>query len=371
MTATPLPRRRPHSRGFSLIELMVGIVVGLVGMLVIYKTVSVWDASTRTTTSGGDAQAAGTLAMFNIEREIKAAGMGFGVATPNIMGCSVSANDTLGKLFDFRMVPVEIVRDPVLPDTLNVLYGNSSFFVDAATFSAPSTANTKYMTRRIGFRKGDVAIVAGPSATDGCQLVQITDNTSPDGHSVTHLGGNYTPDPAYGTAITAAHYNGALAPMLYSVGTMYNLGPGPTLSQWAINTGSVLTRKDLLQGGAAGEVANGVIDMRAEYGVGDKSAGTLTWATVAPADWTTVLAIRVALLVRSSQFEKPSGNPAAGIPTTPVPPTWGAPAKPFVMKNLGGGLDSHAPGDAVPDNWRYYRYRVYEKVIPLRNVLWG
>ena len=27
--------------------------------------------------------------------------------------------------------------------------------------------------------------------------------------------------------------------------------------------------------------------------------------------------------------------------------------------------------DAVPNNWRFYRYRVYERVIPLRNVLWG
>jgi len=27
--------------------------------------------------------------------------------------------------------------------------------------------------------------------------------------------------------------------------------------------------------------------------------------------------------------------------------------------------------DAVPNNWRYYRYRVYERVIPLRNMIWG
>ena len=40
------------------------------------------------------------------------------------------------------------------------------------------------------------------------------------------------------------------------------------------------------------------------------------------------------------------------------------------MTDLDGG-DAYGNNDAVPNNWRYYRYRVYERVIPLRNMLWN
>ncbi len=43
------------------------------------------------------------------------------------------------------------------------------------------------------------------------------------------------------------------------------------------------------------------------------------------------------------------------------------------MTNLDGTADSFAgaPNNPDPNNWRFYRYRVYEKVIPLRNMIWG
>jgi type IV pilus assembly protein PilW len=46
----------------------------------------------------------------------------------------------------------------------------------------------------------------------------------------------------------------------------------------------------------------------------------------------------------------------------------------FTMIDVnGGGADSFAgsPTTADPNNWRYYRYRVYERVIPLKNMLWA
>jgi type IV pilus assembly protein PilW len=45
-------------------------------------------------------------------------------------------------------------------------------------------------------------------------------------------------------------------------------------------------------------------------------------------------------------------------------------AKPFLMTNVDGTADA-GPADTTPNNWRNYRYRVYERVIPLRNLLWG
>ncbi len=41
------------------------------------------------------------------------------------------------------------------------------------------------------------------------------------------------------------------------------------------------------------------------------------------------------------------------------------------MTNVDGTPDAFGAANPDPNNWRYYRYRVYERVIPLRNMIWG
>lgn len=44
------------------------------------------------------------------------------------------------------------------------------------------------------------------------------------------------------------------------------------------------------------------------------------------------------------------------------------------MRNVDGTDDSKpvdGTGKPTPNNWRSYRYRVYETVVPLRNLVWG
>ena len=41
------------------------------------------------------------------------------------------------------------------------------------------------------------------------------------------------------------------------------------------------------------------------------------------------------------------------------------------MTNVDGTADTLGDPTADPNNWRYYRYRVYERVFPLRNMMWG
>ena len=388
-------RRRHAASGFSLVEIMIGIAIGMVGLLVIFKTVAVWDGHTRSTVAGGDAQVAGTLAMFNLERDIKLAGMGFGKALAPDMGCTVTGTDTASsRALSFPMFPVQITTSGAAgsPDAINVLYGNSSFFATVETFSpAPdSTSTTKHLARRSGFRSGDLAVVAGnatllpapiPASAD-CRLVQITDNTNPDGRTVSHVGGVFIPDAAYSAASSASRYNptGGTSSTFTAGGNMYNLGPTPQLNRWQTN-GRVLSRTDELQGPTAMEVAAGVINMKAQYGVdadGDNIISDTEWTRSTPTDWTQVRAIRVAILVRSSQFEKPSATSASSVSvavttTANAPgPSWrDTTANFFLMTNVDGSTDSFSDTDAVPNNWRFYRYRVYEKVVPIRNMIWG
>lgn len=378
------------ARGFSLVEILVGVAIGVVGMLVIFKTIATWDTHTRSTTAGSDAQSAGALAMFNVERDIKQAGMGFmgiGPALPppapplSSLGCAVSGVDTqTGRNLAFNMVPVEIVLNAGQPDTLNVLYGNSPFFVSEERFTA-STATTKTLDRRNGFKTGDLAIAAVGA---NCNLLQVTDDTNADGKTITHADGvNFPNFYAVPAAPMMARYNSAALPVLGALGTIYSLGPTPRRASWVVNTAAGnLTSTELFGGAPAFVVGEGVVNMKALYGLdtdGDRTVNAWTNITpTTPAGWAQVLSVRVAMLVRSRQFERTADQSASGVPAavTPNVPNWsgdalGVPNTAFVMTNIDGSPDAFGPNDPNPLNWRFYRYRVYEKEIPLRNVIWG
>ena len=368
-------------RGFSLIELIVGIAIALIGVLVMFRMTSLWDLHSRTTTSGGDAQVTGTLAIYSIERDLKPAGMGFGQASPPAMGCNVAVNDLLGPHVPptFPLQPVTITVGPGgTPDQIDVLYGDSSFYVSQEPLQG-ATGTSKTLRRRNGFRPGDLAIVAGnPGAGFGsanCALVEITGAANPDNKTVDHGVANYT--SVYTGALKAVRFNAVAGVGAgFTSGMMYSLGPNPQLARWRITNGRVLSRTELIFNTAQLDVAENVINLKAEYGVDADNNGRITnnapneWTTVAPADFTQVLAIRVAVLVRSRQFERSAdGSVTAPTGITTVAPTWAGGT--FAMTNLDGTADSYGPTNSDPNNWRFYRYRVYEKVIPLRNMIWG
>ena len=377
---------RHRAGGFSLIELLVGVVIGLVGILVMFQMYALWDAHTRSTTAGGDAQVGGTLAMFNLERDIKPAGMGFGTATPPFMGCTVDfADQATGRTLTFPLAPVVIEPGPGgSADTISVLYGNSSFYSSREVLVG-STASTKTLKRRGGFRAGDLAVVAAnPTGVPGgavCSLIQVTGTSNPDNKTIDHASSgtyaNYYDPAASAPRFNAAGGSGAG----YLGGEIYSLGPAPHRNVWRVAGGRVLTRSDEIFGTGPLDVAEGVINLKAEYGVDSNGDGQISdtapteWTAAPPADFTRVLAIRVAILVRSNQFERGNNNgaaaPTGATPTAPVYTSAAGAETPFVMTNVDGTADSFGPNNADPNNWRYYRYRVYEKVIPLRNMVWG
>ena len=390
MKLTPSFNRMRMARGFSLIELLIGIVIGLVGLLAIFQVVTVWDSHNRTTTAGGDADVGGTLAMFTLERDIKQAGLGMKPTVGTQLNCNgtgIQVNDTVSGASTLRFAPVEIVAGAGgVPDQINVFYGNTSFMPAPEVFSL-STATTKTITpNRYGFRPGDLVIVAG-NPTEPCSLVEITAGATLGG-LVTHAPGNYaTYYPTAPASSAAARFNGtAGTTTAYSgTGTLFNLGPAPQFDQWTINATGVLQRSERIfgSGAAAIDVAEGVINMKAQYGLDaddNQLISTAEWTATSPTagNWANVLAVRVAILVRSKQWERSASGSASGVPTPVTPtapqPSWVTCGNPptcggFLMTNIDGTPDSNLPGD--PNNWRYYRYRVYEKVIPLRNMIWG
>ena len=72
---TPFLRSKAHA-GFSLIDVLVGLVIAMLGIIIIFQVFSVSESIKRTTTSGGDAQINGAMAMYQLERSLKGAGYG-------------------------------------------------------------------------------------------------------------------------------------------------------------------------------------------------------------------------------------------------------------------------------------------------------
>ena len=60
--------------GFSLVEIMVGMVIGLLATLVIVQIMSAFEAQKRVTTGNADAQTNGGITLFGIERDLQMAG---------------------------------------------------------------------------------------------------------------------------------------------------------------------------------------------------------------------------------------------------------------------------------------------------------
>ncbi|MCU0804492.1 MAG: PilW family protein [Burkholderiales bacterium] len=374
-----------RERGLSLVEILVGVLIAMIGIVVIFSVLAVAESRKRTTAAGSDAQTAGAIALFSMERDLKQSGYGFGTfGTKSPINCLVDAYDAQRPTpdFDFPLAPVMITQGAGgAPDTLIAFYGNSPLIVAGKSFTF-SGANAKQTSSSLGGRtglmKGDVLLIAGQvGASLQCQLIEVTDNTNADAVTINHATGSYTPEGA--AASVNARYNKATGPAFVN-GFIYDLGNAPTRSVWSIQAANgvprLVVQNDLRWSDADADgnndvlqVFDDVIDLQAEYGVaadtnGDGQLDRIgAWQTAAPADMSTVYAVRFAILARSKQAEKEKVTNAA--------PQWAAGA--FTMTNVDGAADSN-PGDAAkgePNNWRNYRYRVYETLVPLRNLVWG
>lgn len=388
MCATSLNPR--HSMGFTLIEVLVGMAIALIGMVMMFQAMDNWESRKRTTSSGSDAQVSGSIAMFSLERDLKMAGYGFGNATA--MNCTVSAYDSTRpapSTLSFAMVPVLITDGAAgAPDSITVLYGSGTTMSSSQSFNnltpPPAVANDgfKRTNTRTGLRPGDL-MIAADSGNAVCGLFEITGNANADGLTVDHGTGAYfnfannqnvtAQSTLSATALAqlqaqflnntgSARFNDGTAKSVGSTGSIFNLGTFPQLNVWQISNRRYLTVNNMLANlPAATEVAEGIVNLQAEYGVDADSNGVIAaaeWGVAAPASWQQLRAIRVALLARSQQYEKTAVTTAA--------PVWAGGA--FTMTNVDGTADT-TPGNA--NDWRHYRYRVYETVIPLRNIVWG
>ncbi len=376
---------RPAQAGLSLVEIMVGVLIGMIGIVVIFQMLATSESRKRTVTAGSDVQVSGVIGLTSIERDVREAGYGFSSAgydagvTP-LMGCTVNAYDSArpAAAFSYRLTAVQIIQGAgAASDTVIVLRGNGSIFPAAHVFTESSDTSKK--TRgRAGISPRDYVLIGRVTPTVDCMTAEITDVADVDALTIRHNQGSYNyttylPDGSTSVASRIARHNNIAPPTAFTAGYIFNLGNGPRRNIWTVADGKLQVTNDLLYQDTNGdgandavEVADNVITLQAQYGIDANNNGRIEateWTVtdpVAVAQWANVLAVRLGLLVRSSQFEKTT--------VTTTVPSWAGGQ--FTITNLDATASSGTPTDPA-DNWRNYRYRVYETVIPLRNMLWG
>lgn len=371
--------------GLSLVEIMVGVLIGMIGIIVIFQMLATSESRKRTVTAGSDVQVSGVIGLTSVERDVREAGYGFSSAgydtgiTP-VMGCMVNAYDTARPTpaFTYRLTPIQIVQGAgAASDTVIVLRGNGSTFPAAHVFTE-STDTSKKTRGRAGISPRDYVLIGRVTPTLDCMTAEITDVTDADALTIRHNQGSYSyttylPDGSTSVGTRIARFNNAAPPTAFTAGYIFNLGNGPRRNMWTVLNGKLQVTNDLLYQDTNGdntndtvEIADNVITLQAEYGIDANNNGRIEsseWTTTDPGavvQWANVLAVRLALLVRSGQFERTT--------VTTTVPSWAGGQ--FVITNLDGSASSSTPADPA-NNWRNYRYRVYETLIPLRNMLWG
>ena len=74
-------------RGFGLVEIMIGLLIGLIAVLVIYQVYTVSEGFKRNTTAAGEAQQTGLFSAFVLGMELGNAGAGMAVASLDLASC--------------------------------------------------------------------------------------------------------------------------------------------------------------------------------------------------------------------------------------------------------------------------------------------
>lgn len=339
-----LYRSRRSQSGISLIEAMIGVLIGIIAVLAILRVFSLSEASRRSTSGSADAQNSGTLGLYLLQRDLRQAGNG--ISNVRMLGCSMVLRTGVTAT---QLAPI-IINDASVPagdagtDTLMVI--SSTYWgapEGAAVVAQP--AQTQYsVTVPNSFAVGNRVIALREAIPAPCALTleSVTAvTTSP-------------PVVTVGTGVTNM-----------SNGRLYNLGSTPTAVVYAVRRGN-LTMCDLMVNNCFSAtsatdaavwvpVASNIVGLRAQY-ARDSSAtmdGIVdTYDQTAPASacqWARVLGARVALVARSAQYEKTAVTTAA--------PTWKGSATAAIV--LSGTT-----------NWTHYRYKVFETVATSRNIAW-
>jgi type IV pilus assembly protein PilW len=380
-------RNHGRARGFSLVELMVSVVIGLLAVLFATRIMTDSERNKNAALGGSDSMQNGMLAMFQISGDAEQAG--FGLNDPLITGCNTRFADSQG----FELAPATRGATTIRPLAAAVIEpggtGSDRLTLYAGA-AAGGTSTMRVIKNYIGgtsvevdrdpwgyFTLGDVIVVAPETVGADCALAQLS--IVPNGQEL-----------KFGA--TSLRFNRGQLGLNYTgnMTRLFNLGPGARLPfhTWSVDDGYLRLRATDMAGASktAQPVADNIVSLKAQYGF-DRRSGTAfepgkgtvisAWSstmldadgdgvTGSPGDYGRIVALRLAVVARAKNPERAASGGACT--ATPEAPTLFASEQPSGATAQAVEIDLDVAGDAV--DWTCYRYRVFETIVPLRNAGW-
>ncbi len=343
--------------GLSLIDLMVGLAIGMAAMLVTLNVAVSFDARRRSVTGMADAQGNAAYAIALMSRELRMAGHGLGL--PAALNCTVHRAATGAADARFVLRPAVITPGAgELSDGLQVLSGGAGS-APAAWLIAPyaTAGGLLQVDTTVGMAIGDYLMLQSEGQQD-CALLKIVAFGAGSSYIVEpQLVSGLLPGTVFATG-TAAINVGTLRYRRYRVDAQQRLlveSFSPDSGQWVGAT-----------------LADGVVGLQLQYGFDARTGPQVIpqvtfWSdevidadgngSLDSADWRRLMALRIAVVVRSAQRSDSGCNALA--------PHW------LAGNPTSGELEPTPLSVAHLPDWRCWRYRVLQAEVPLRNLIWG
>jgi type IV pilus assembly protein PilW len=368
--------------GFTLIEVMVAVVIGLFGVMVMTQVYVTSENNKTNSVSTGEAMGEGLVAFSTLQRAIRMAG--YGIADGMLIGCDIILRNGAGGATPITltgMAPITINHSNIPAgdlntDTLLVVYANPHSLPAGDEITTQQALNQFSMRTITSFSVGDYVIVA-PQVRD-CTLPQTLQLTRINAVNNPNITTNHNltstfPSPKLPRSILPTSLdtdNNLRDPVAAPNHRVFNLGADhPVIMAYAIRNGA-LTQCNYAENDCSlasnvnnssiwMPIANNIVSLRAQYGhylPGATTSAITAFDQSTPdtaCKWIRTTAIRIAVVSRSTQR---IANATASAPI------WqGSPITPINLTGLNL---------AAGDNWANYRYRVFENLISMRNIAW-
>jgi len=381
-TSQPSPRRTAW--GFTLIELMVAMAIGLALTLALTTVMIRHDGGKRTLLSSNDLSLTSSFVSFSLDRELRSAGSGFTQNWQDTFGCllrvSRGGTQILPRAATFPApfdgVPQQVRLAPLLihagagaggSDVLAVATGSSGLGETPIRVQpASATATDLRLTSTVGLRANDLVLVA--EAGVGCVVQQVASPFNGGATQLLSFGGSYADAEIDAVQLVSFSTGGTAFLSLLGNAT----GNPPLLRLFGVGNNATLFSHDMLQldgNDTAQPMVDGVADLRALYGVDTSvTADGIVDAWVSPtaAGFTAaelsdgsqaardrlmrILAVRVGMVLRSDRIEREVVAPASLTLFTDLP---------------AAVQHTHS----IATDLRNQRSRAVEFTVPLRNVM--
>jgi type IV pilus assembly protein PilW len=446
------------ARGFTLVEILVGLVLGLIAIIIMYQVFATFEGQRRTTVGSADAQSAGHLSMYMMEREVRLAGLGLmylfradadkyegQLACPGGIASYSAKAGAATKAGGIPAVPLLITDGGAGSDRFTVTFshsaeagapnsllvalesaGGNALSTGIKVGAAPFSTSPAEADKNAVFKKDDIILVGQPGLKKSCIRVKVTavepdtvlgspqapvtvlraaataDENPPDGTADFMPAGGFTVDPAAPSFVMRLN--------------------AAAVREYRVNADQQLT-VGLPDDPAAVPIAEGVVSLQVVYGIGPKAGekpnptspdtcdndgvrvvcqAVKAWTDAKAfdgVDWDKlntvpvnmdqrltdikrIKAVRIAVVTRSQNLERDVLYGAGAAIQPKATCTAGGDVVDF-----GGNLRVCAWADGTnPDgsahtapridlsgmaDWDRYRYKVYETIVPMRNVIWG